>query len=49
MMLRLYCPNCDKVLETPSSEDIEQAELFVRNNLKKRLENKIEKDKLNSK
>lgn len=49
MMPRLYCPNCDEVLETPSSEDIEQAELFVRNNLKKKLEDKIEKDKLNNK
>ena len=40
MTQRLYCPNCDKVLETPSSEDINQAQVFVRNNLKKRLEEK---------
>ena len=40
MTPQLYCPNCDKILETPSSEEIRQAELFVRNNLKKRLEEK---------
>ena len=40
MTPKLYCPNCDKVLETPSEEEIMQAELFVRNNLKKRLEEK---------
>lgn len=49
MTPHLYCPNCDKVLETPSREDINQAELFVRNNLKKRLEEKIEKNKLENK
>lgn len=40
MTPKLYCPNCDQVLETPSEEEIMQAELFVRNNLKKRLEEK---------
>lgn len=49
MTPHLYCPNCDKVLETPSREDINQAELFVRDNLKKRLEEKIEKNKLENK
>lgn len=49
MIPHLYCPNCDKVLETPSREDINQAELFVRNNLKKRLEEKIEKNELRNK
>ena len=45
MTPQLYCPNCDKVLKTPSSEEIEQAELFVRNNLKKRYENEIKNKK----
>lgn len=49
MTPHLYCPNCDEVLKTPSSEDINQAELFVRNNLKKRLEEKIEKNELENK
>lgn len=40
MIPKLYCPNCDKVLETPSEEEMMQAELFVRNNLKKKLEEK---------
>lgn len=35
---QFYCPNCDLVLKTPSSEEYEQAELFVRNNLKKKYE-----------
>ena len=47
MMPHLYCTNCDKVLETPSSEDIEQAKVFVINNLKKKLEynERIESDR----
>ena len=49
MIPKLYCPNCDKVLETPSKEEMVQAELFVRNNLKKKLKDKIEEDKLNNK
>lgn len=39
----LYCPNCDKVLKTPLEEEFEQAEVFVRNNLKKKLEHIMEK------
>lgn len=48
MIPKLYCPNCNKVLKTPPSEELNEAMLYVRNKLKKKLEEKIEKNKTNS-
>ena len=45
----LYCPNCNKILETPSQEDFEDAKIFVRNKLKKKFEQKLEENKSNKK
>lgn len=44
---RLFCPNCDNVLNTPSSEEIDQAKLFVFNKLKKKLNDLQKEDKEN--